>query len=208
MTKTLGSACLLVVLMAPAASAQSSIRARGYVGVTSNFLAAKATFDAVAGKTNLAGFEAGGAVDGLWRSLFVEVGFSRQKVEGQRVFRSGGITYALGVPLSVTMAPVDISAGWRFSLGRIRPYAGGGLTMLSYKEESDFAEAGDNVSEQKLGGTIVGGVDVPVASRIYVGGVIRYRSVGGILGAGGISQDFGEDNAGGLSVGARISVGL
>ncbi len=208
MTRTLCLACLAVALTAPAASAQSSIRARGYFGVTSNFLAAKETFDAVAGKTNLAGFEAGGAVDGLWRSLFVEVGFSRQKVEGQRVFRSGGTTYGLGIPLSVTMTPVDISAGWRFPLGRIRPYAGGGLTMLSYTEESDFAEAGENVSERKLGGVIFGGVDVPVASRIYVGGVIRYRSVGGILGSSGISQDFGEDNAGGLSVGARVSVGL
>lgn len=207
MRKSLGLACLFVALAAHGASAQSAIRVGGYFGMSSHSLAASQTFDAVAGKSSVAGFEAGGNVDGLWRALFVDVGFSRQKIEGQRVFRSGGTTYGLGVPLTVTMTPLDISAGWRFPLGRLRPYAGAGVTMLSYSEKSDFADAGDDVGERKLGATILGGVDVPIMSRIRVGGVIRYRSVGGLLGLGGISQDFGEDNAGGLSVGFRVSVG-
>jgi hypothetical protein len=50
-------------------------------------------------------------------------------------------------------------------------------------------------------------VDVRVWRWISAGGEFRWRRVRGILGEGGVSAEFGEDDAGGFNAGVRISIG-
>jgi len=198
-----GVLCLVPVTAAGQATGPSLF---GYGTLGSTALAAAETFEAVAGtsrRTNLGG----GAHATIWRGLFVDGAVSRLRLTGERVFIHGETVYQLGVPLTVTLRPVDVAAGWRIRRGRVSPFAGGGLSMVSYAEESDFAEAGDDVRETRTGAMFLGGVDVAVLQWLQLGGELRYRAVTGVLGAGGVSGVFGEDSIGGVAASVRVSVG-
>lgn len=205
MTRTLLVAVAFSVV-GSSAYAQSSIGARGYATFGSTSFAAADSFDAVAGTSSDAGWGGGGTVTGLWRGLFVDVGLSQQRLDGQRVFLNAGTVYPLDIPLSVTMQPIDLAAGWRFAQ-RVSPFAGAGFTSISYKETGGFAGAGDDVDERKSGLLVLGGVDVGVVRWLHVGGEVRYRNVSGIIGGAGVSSAFGDDQLGGFSTALRISVG-
>jgi hypothetical protein len=181
---------------------------RGYVAFGTARLAANESFDAVAEPRSSAVF-GGVQVTNLWKGVFADLGFSRLSLDGERVFVDDRRVFRLGIPLEVTMRPVDITGGWRLALmrGRIAPYAGAGLTYLHYEETSAFAGSGEDVSESKAGPVVIGGVDVRVWRWILAGGELRWRRVRGILGERGVSAEFGENDAGGINVGVRISVG-
>jgi len=188
---------------------QPRIGLRGYVTFGSTTLAATDTFDAVADTHSRSTFGGGVQVTYIWKGVFADVGASQLSLDGQRVFVSNGQIFELGIPLEIKMRPVDIAAGWRFrfSRGRISPYAGAGLTYLTYEETSDFADADENVDESKTGPLVLGGVDVQIWRWISAGGELRWRRVSGILGEGGVSAEFDEDDAGGYSAALRISIG-
>ncbi|HXW06366.1 MAG TPA: hypothetical protein VD833_14100 [Vicinamibacterales bacterium] len=189
----------------PPARTGLGVRAYGTYGSMS--FAASETFEAVAGSRNSTNFGGGATVTGLWRNLFVDVGLARSKVDGQRVFVDGTTVYELGIPLEVTVTPLDIAAGWRVGQGRVSTFVGGGVTSLLYEETDPFADPDENVSERKTGGLALLGVDVEVFRWVFVGGEIRYRAVNGILGAGGASDAFGEDEIGGFAAALRVSFG-
>jgi opacity protein-like surface antigen len=199
---------MLVVLgCAVPAVAQTGPSPRGYLTFGSTTLGASHTFEAVAGTDHDIGVSIGGSVVRLWRGVFAEVAWSQQKITGQRVFVNQGTVYGLGVPLTITMRPVDVAAGWRVQAGRMSPYGGAGVSFLSYKETDPFAAAGETVETSHVGPVVMGGVDFAVWRWILVGGEVRYRRVSGILGGGGVSQSFGEDTLGGVSAAVRLSVG-
>jgi hypothetical protein len=181
---------------------------RGYVAFGTARLAANETFEAVAEPQGSAVF-GGVQVTNLWKGVFADVGASQLSLDGERVFVDNGRVFELGIPLEVTMRPFDIAGGWRLALmrGRVFPYVGAGLTYLHYEETSEFAGSGEDVSESKAGPLVIGGVDVRVWRWVSAGGEIRWRRVRGILGERGVSAEFNEDNAGGINVGLRISVG-
>jgi len=132
---------------------------------------------------------------------------SQQKIKGERVFINGADVYRLGTALRITTRPIDVAAGWRFDMGRLSPFLGGGISVVSYKETSDFAQPGDDVSERASGGLFLGGVDVALTSWLFVGGEVRSRSVSGVLGQGGISEALGDNKLGGVSAALRFAVG-
>jgi opacity protein-like surface antigen len=189
--------------------AQATIGARGYMTYGITTFAAADSFEAVSGKRTRSGWGGGGTVTNVWRDLFVDVALSSRTFEGERVFINSGTTYPLGIPMTVTLRPLDLAAGWRwrFTRGKVSPYAGGGISFVSYKETSDFSQTGDDVNEQKAGALVVGGVDVAIWKWIYVGGDLRYRAVSGVLGLGGVSEVFGNDQLGGFAAALRVSVG-
>ncbi len=198
----------LAAALPAAVSAQTGVGVRGYGSFGSTTLAATDTFDAVADTTSASVFGGGAQVTNIWRSVFADVAVSRLTLDGERVFiGDDGTVFELGIPLEVTMRPIDIAAGWRFGFGRVAPYVGAGVTFLSYEETSDFSEAGEDVDESGTGALVLGGVDVLVWRWIHAGGEVRYRRVNGILGEGGVSSQFGEDDAGGISAAVRISIG-
>lgn len=191
------------------ASPQPRLGARAYVSFGSLTLTATDTFDAVADTHSRPVFGGGVQVTSIWKGVFADVGVSQLTIDGERVFVSNNQVFKLGIPLEITMRPVDLAAGWRFRFGngRVMPYAGAGLTYLTYEETSDFAQADEDVSESKTGPLVLGGVDVQVWRWISAGGELRWRRVNGILGEGGASAAFDEDDAGGFSAGVRISIG-
>ncbi len=206
-SRRLCAAVLLALAVTRSAHAQTSVGALGYVTFGSVALGAADTFEAVAGKSNAPSVGVGAAVTGLWKHVFVDVSYSRQWLDGQRVFVSNGSVFPLGIPLSVAFEPLDAAAGWRFRAGRIMPYAGAGVSSIRYTETSDFAQQGDDVDERKTGGLVLAGVDVPIGRWFLLGGELRYRAVTGVLGESGASAAFGEDQLGGVSYAVRVSVG-
>ncbi len=191
------------------APVQPRIGFRGYVSFGTAKLAANETFEAVAEPRTGAIF-GGLQVTNVWKNIFADVGGSQFSIDGQRVFVDNGRVFELGIPLEVTMRPIDIAGGWRLALmrGRVFPYAAAGLTYLQYKETSAFAGSGEDVSESKAGPLVIGGVDVRVWRWISAGAELRWRRVRGILGERGVSAEFGEDDAGGFNAGVRLSVAL
>ena len=181
---------------------------RGYALFGTATLAAKETLDAVADTHSRATFGGGAQVTNIWRSVFVDVSAAQLTLDGERVFVDNRQVFKLGIPLQIKMRSVDVAGGWRFTLmRRIFPYAGAGFTYLQYEESSSFAQTGEDVSEGKAGPLLLGGVDIRVWRWISAGTELRWRRVRGILGEGGASAEFGEDDAGGVNVAMRISVG-
>lgn len=208
MTRSLKSAlCAALVLVAAApASAQIGVVVHGTYDTTT--LEAKESFEAVTGTSSVEGWTAGLTFTRLWRGVFVDVAAGKRTIEGERVFVHGGTVFKLGIPATIEWQPLDVAAGWRFAVGRVTPYAGAGVTTISYKESARFAQPGDDVSESKSGLLLLGGVDVSVWRWISLGGEVRYRSVSGVLGVGGASEAFGEDQLGGTTAGVRLSIGF
>jgi opacity protein-like surface antigen len=207
-TDSVSLAVLLAVLgCAAPVRAQTGPAPIGYIAFGSTALGASQTFNAVAGTDRDTGFTIGGSVVRLWRGVFADVAWSQQKITGQRVFVNQGTVYGLGIPLTITMRPLDLAGGWRVQSGRLSPYGGAGVSHLSYKETDPSAAAGETVDMSHVGPLLMGGVDFALLQWIQVGGEIRYRRVSGILGSGGVSQSFGEDTLGGVSLAVRVVVG-
>jgi opacity protein-like surface antigen len=189
------------------ASAQA-IGASVYVTYGTTSLTASNTFEATAGTSRKSAPGIGGTVTGLWRGAFVDVAFTQYKLDAQRLFIDQGTVFPLGIPVRITMRPLDLVGGWRYkSRGLVSPYGGAGIVFFQYLENSDFATAGDDINERKTGVVALAGADVRVLRLVSVGGEFRYRAVDGVLGLGGVSQVFGDDQLGGLSFAARFSVG-
>ena len=199
-------ACALIALALPAtAAAQDTVSLSGYFVAGSTWLAAADSFDAVAGTRRTSNFGGGAAVT-FWKSAFVDVAVSRQKMDGQRVFVDQGTVYGLNIPLRVTMIPFDLAAGWRIA-GRVSPFGAVGVTHISYRERSDFAGTGEDVDGSGTGLVVLGGADVMILRRVRVGAELRYRAADGPLGETGVSAVFGERSIGGFAAAVRISVG-
>jgi opacity protein-like surface antigen len=188
------------------ASAQT-LGGGAYVGFGSTRFAATDTFEAIAGTSSKSGVGFGGFVTGFWQGLFVDAGYSQLKLAGERVFIDQGTVYPLGIPVRITLRPLDLAGGWRFHVNRISPYAGAGVVVLSYAEESDFSSEGDDVDERKTGLLLLAGADVHLLRFVSVGGELRYRAISAVLGSGGVSQVFGDDQLGGVALAARVVVG-
>ena len=188
-------------------AAAQPVGVHGYVTYGSTSLTATESFKAVADSNRDAAIGFGGAVTGVWKDLFVDVGVPPLSFGGERVFVDAGRVYRLGIPLAIKMRSIDVAAGWRFVTRKVSPYIGGGLSLVSLEESSPFAIPGDDVSESASGPLLLGGLDFNVARWLRVGGELRYRAVSGGVGQGGVSHAFNEDQVGGLSLGLRVSVG-
>jgi Outer membrane protein beta-barrel domain len=190
--------------VAPPAGPSFSIRAFGLF--TEQQFAAPTTFEAIFGSAK-GPFFGGGAQVVHRNGLFAEVGVSRFKEDGERAFRSNGESFRLGIPLSATITPIEITGGYRFRLRRhpsIVPYAGAGVGSYGYRETSGSS---DDVDTRHVGYLAVGGVEVRVHRWIAVGIDGQYTHIPGILGTGGISEDVDEKDLGGTAVRVKFVVG-
>jgi hypothetical protein len=180
---------------------------RAFGGGAIEWMTASKSFDAVTGSNRVFTYGGGVQVTNVWQGLFIEGAVTRAAVDGERVFASGDEVFPLGIPLELTMMPVDIVVGWRSPMGRYVPYVGGGLTLFKYQETSDFADEDDNIDEWYRGFVITGGVEVGVARWVHVRVDGRYRQVNDALGLGGVSQVFDEKRLGGFSAGLQLVIG-
>jgi opacity protein-like surface antigen len=198
-----------LALASPAAAQDPpALSIRPFVLGAEQMFAAGDTFDAVFDTTRGTFF--GGGVQVVVVDQFViEVGASRFKQTGERVFRSGaGSIFRLGIPLTATITPLEITGGYRFPIWeRVRPYVAAGVGSFAYRETSDFADDAENVDARETGLVVNGGAEVRLHRWIGVAADVQYSRVRGILGGGGISQQFGDNDLGGVSARFKFIVG-
>ena len=194
----------------PRSSGSRPVEIGGYAMVGQFSFASSESFDAILGTTS-GPILGGGATVGLpWGGLFVDIGAWQYSHAGERALVLDGQVIPLGIPLDVTLVPIEISAGWKFrfrTLPKLIPYVAGGYTSLSYKETSLFSGSGENVDGRFGGYHLRGGAELKVMRWLGVAGEFAWTTVPDAIGGGGVSKAFTEDDLGGISFRARITVG-
>ena len=174
-----------------------------------NFAAAE-SFDAILGSPS-GMIVGGGARVGLpIGGLFVDVGAWRFRGEGERAFVFEGQEFQLGVPVEITVTPLELTAGWQFRLRsapKFRPYVGGGLSSYGYEETSDFAAGSDNVDERFTGYHLLGGAEYRVGQWVALSGEFSWTTVPDAIGESGVSAAFEETDLGGTTMRFKITIG-
>ncbi len=203
--KIFGAVVLVFALAAPARA--QSVSFRPFFVVTGQQMAAKSTFDAIFGQS-FEPFLGGGVSVVLPHNVWADVSISRFNKTGQRAFDNNGQIFQLGIPLTVTMTPIEVSGGYRFRTSpRISAYVGAGIGSYGYEESSSDATASENFSSRHIGYLLLGGVEGRVQQWISLAADVQFTRVSGILGASGISKDLGENDLGGIGVRFRVLVG-
>ena len=149
---------------------------------------------------------------GALRGLFVEFDASRFEETGERAFVHEGEVFPLGIPLTIGLKPIEVSAGYRLNPVRrtrtgvvaspVAWFAGGGVGSVGYTETDDESE----ISDRFVAYHVMGGADVTLWRYLQIGAEARYRWVPDGLGAGGISDEFNETDLGGSTFRVRIGV--
>jgi hypothetical protein len=149
----------------------------------------------------------GGGLNVAFRSgFYIDVAASRFKKIGERAFFFEGQGYRLGIPLTATVTPVEVTAGQRTRVGtRVFPFIGLGVGSYRYQETSEFADG--PFETRHVGYLVAGGVEVRLSRWVGVSGDAQYTRVRGIIGSGGISKDAGEVDLGGIAGRVRVIVG-
>jgi opacity protein-like surface antigen len=200
----------------------------GFVEFGQTSFAAKDSFDAILDTSSGPIFGGGGQVN-LPLNLFARVDVTRFKKDGERAFVSNGEVFKLGIPTTIEVMPIEITAGYRRELTfgrrgagpgssgrggrgnrgfRLIPFVGGGAGVVQYKETADFAGAGDDVDESFTSYHFMGGVEVPLWKFIGVGAEYHHRWVPDALGEGGVSAEFNETDLGGGTFRFRVIFGF
>jgi hypothetical protein len=186
-----------------------SLSLRPFVMGTEQSFSAVNTFDAVHGQSYEPFF--GGGLEVVFRgTYYAEAAASRFKKTGERAFRSNGENFRLGLPLTTEITPLEITGGYRFRmrrLPRVVPYAGAGFGSYAYKETSPSSDSGENVDARHSGVLVTGGAEFRVHPWVGIAVDAAYTHVPGILGAGGVSKQAGENDLGGLAARFKVIVG-
>jgi hypothetical protein len=168
------------------------------------------SFEAILG-TSSGPIVGGGARVGLpWGGLFVDVGAWRFEDHGERAFIFDGEAISLGIPVTVTIIPIEFSAGWRFRFSRLPkflPYAAGGLTSLKYRETSDFSTPAEDVDETFNGYHVLGGAEYKIFRWLGIAGEASWTTVPDAIGEAGVSDHFNETDLGGKTFRFKITIG-
>jgi hypothetical protein len=196
----------LTVTAVPASAQTVGVRGFGTLGAVT--FTAKDSFDAILGQPTGVIFGGGGQVL-LPFGIFVQVGLSHFRQDGERVFIGpNDDVFRLGIPVQLTITPVDLTGGLRFGKWRrAAVYVGGGYSIYRYQETSDFADPSDNVDERFTGFHVMGGAEYLPKRWLAIGGEVAWATVPDALGQSGVSAAFGEDNLGGTTIRLKISVG-
>ena len=207
-----GSCLLLMVvtlLLPPAASAQSGVVLRGFGDIGWTTFAADQSFSAVLGSDT--GRTFGGGIDVvLPRHVFVTLRVSRFRDVGQRVFLFDGTRFDLGIPTTITITPLEFTAGYRFDRGwRLVPYGGAGMSRHRYEETSAFSEASERVDAHFSGYHVLGGAEVRLARWLGAAVEAQWATVPDALGddPNSVSGEFEESNLGGVTFRLKVVVG-
>jgi opacity protein-like surface antigen len=209
MKTAIAAALLIVCASAAPARAQDepSISIRPFVFGSVQSFTAIDTFDAVFGRS-YDPFYGGGVQAVFGGKYFVELSASRLKQTGQRAFISGGQKFRLGIPLTATIVPFEVTGGYRFHFSpRVLPYIAAGIGSYQYKETSTFNDPSEDVDVRHAGVVVNGGAEFRVHRWVGIGADIEYSHVPGILGSGGVSQQAGENDLGGVSARVKLIVG-
>ena len=199
----------LVLLLAGPAHAQSDVTVRGFADVGSTSFSADRSFEAVLGSARGPVF--GGGVEALlpWH-VFVNLRASRFHRTGQRVFTFNDQVFGLGIPVTVTVVPIELTGGYRFDYGGpLVPYAGAGVGWHRYREKSEFADAAENVRDRFTGFQVLGGAEVHLARWVSAAFEAQWATVPDALGGSpnSVAREFQESNLGAFTIRGKVIVG-
>jgi hypothetical protein len=187
-----------------------TLNVSGFVMLGSmNFTAAE-SFDAILGSSSGSIFGGGVRVGLPWGGLFVNVGASRFHAEGERALVFDNEVIPLGIPVEVTVIPIEIGGGWRFRFRRapkLIPYVGGGFTATKYEETSDSSTASEELDETFSGYHLLGGAEYKIMRWLGVAGEASWTTVPDAIGEAGVSEAFNETDLGGMTFRFKINVG-
>ena len=180
---------------------------RGFVQFSGMWFTASDSFDAITGSSLGVMYGGGGGV-GFSNGFFVQGGVERYEDTGQRVFIANNQIFELGIPNTIEVMPIQATAGYRQVSGSsVVGYIGGGAGVYLYKETGDFGSPADNIDEKYASYHILGGVEVPLLSWLWLGGEGQYTWVPSSIGEEGISAEFDETDLGGFALRVKLSVG-
>jgi opacity protein-like surface antigen len=193
-----------------AARPERGVRVRAFGDAGARWFAASQTFDAVFGSS--IGPLFGGGVEVLWNQhLAVDGSVLVYHGSGERVFVSGGQVFPLGIPAKATVMPIAATVSYRFANPRSQtiPFIGGGITWHRLTESSDFAGAGEDVSDTFTGFHVQGGAEWRLTRHVGLAGVGRWSTVRNALGTEPTSAAtvFGEHDLGGFDATVRSIIG-
>jgi opacity protein-like surface antigen len=185
-------------------SASGGLRGFGNVGY--GWFEARRGFQAVF--DHAGGFWFGGG--GEYRfpaGYFVQGSVERFTVDGERVAVFNNEVFKVGIPDTVKMTPVTITAGYRFDRdGRTVPYIGGGAGRYFFSERSTFANSADDVSTQFTSYHVVGGLEWRADDWLATAVEVQYTHVPTSLTTGALNA-FGERSLGGVQLRLKVLVG-
>lgn len=189
---------------------EPTIRVRAFGDIGARTFTASKSFEAVLGSRTGVVF-GGGAEVLVGRKLFVSAGVSRFQKDGERVVVANGQAFPNGVATTISIMPIEVSAGWRFTAPRrtVIPYVGGGLGLHRYKETSDFATADEDAQFTKTGFQVLGGAEWRASRWLGVAGEAAWMSVPNAFDGGTTSAaaSFGENNLGGAVFRVKVVIG-
>jgi hypothetical protein len=211
----------------------SPIRVRGLVTFGAATFQAQESFEAILESRGGLMYGGGGQVL-LPLDFYAEVGVWRFSSNGERAFVGPDQEiFPLGIPVDVSVTPIEITGGWRYRhcpqpprapgtprtlpparttpstrpcAPRVIPYVGGGLSIYKYTETSEFADASEDVDERFSGYHLLGGAEVRLHRWVSVGGEVGWSSVPDAL-DGGVAAAFDEHNLGGATFRIKFTVG-
>jgi opacity protein-like surface antigen len=197
----------LVLAVAYPGVAQAQIR--GFVDVGATRFAATESFEAIVGSASGPVF-GGGVEVALPHGLFASLRASRFRKNGHRVFLFEGRQFDLDIDTTVTVTPLQFSAGYRFTrVGPVVPYGGAGVGWHRYKESSAFATETEDVDQGFTGYHILGGTELRLTRFVAVAAEAEWAAVPDALGndRNGVSASFDEHDLGGFTVRLKGVVG-
>lgn len=208
--------CAAAALWAPPVAAQVTVRGSAHAAVLR--FAADRSFEAITGSA-VGDAWGGGAHVGFWR-LFAQFDAERYDLAGRRVFVLDGQVFDLGIPQSITITPLQWTVGYRIRPGaRVGAYAGGGSGVYRLAISSPFAPRpdgapppgppySDDERETHRSLHVLGGVETPLLSWLWVGAEGQWTWVPDALGTGGVSAEFEETDLGGFTMRFKVSAGF
>lgn len=174
---------------------------------------AKDSFTAILGTSTGQVFGLGTEL-ALRNGVFVRADVSYFSAEGERVELIDDEVVQLGIPLTLSLMPIEVSGGYRFSpirFGRrgqlgVVPFVGAGAGTVRYHEATDEDHPEEEANESFGSYHFLVGADVPLGKRVAIGLELTRRWVQDGLGSGGISEAFGETDLGGTTMLVRVRV--
>jgi len=191
-------------------SARGTFSLRGFGDAGLEMFQAADSFKTVFGTST--GILVGGGVDVLApRGVFAQVRASRFRRTGARAFVFNGQVFALGVPDTVSIIPIEFTGGYRLR-GHgwpLVPFVGGGVGRHRYVETSPGADRAESASQTFTGYHVLGGVELPIWRWLGAVGEVQWTSVPNALGTdpNSLSRSFNETNLGGVTARVKVVVG-
>lgn len=173
------------------------------------WMSASQSFDAATGSAFTLGYGGGFAVNNAWKKLFFRGGFTFASASGERGFATDDGFASNGIATSLNLRTIEFGAGWRTPLKKHPKralYYGASAILLHYADTSDFAVAGENVSESFTGVGFEVGLDMALGKHTAFSLEGQYRIVPSDPPDNSVRKFYGESDLGGVAIRAMFSI--